>query len=152
MNESLHITEASFRDLDDAAVLFDQYRSFYGQTADLEGARGFLFNLMEHRESVILLARDGQNGDAVGFAQLYPVFSSISMQRSWILNDLFVMESFRAKGIGKKLLSAVSDFAKQTKAKGIALETGSENKKAQKLYEELGYVRDEDFYNYYLKL
>lgn len=152
MNELLHITQASFQDLDDVSVLFDQYRSYYGQASDPVGARAFLFRLMEHRESVIFLARNGQHGDAVGFAQLYPVFSSISMQRSWILNDLFVIESSRGHGAGRKLLSEVSEFAKRSMAKGIALETGIENKKAQKLYEDLGYARDDDFYHYYLKL
>ncbi|WP_410768632.1 GNAT family N-acetyltransferase [Fontibacillus sp. BL9] len=152
MNKHVHISQASIKDLDDTAVLFNDYRVFYGKPSDLDGARAFLHSLMEHRESVVFLARDNESGKAAGLAQLYPVFSSLSMQRSWILNDLFVAEEFRNQGIGHQLLAAVSEYAVFTKSKGIALETGVGNLGSQKLYEQFGYVRDDEFYHYYLTL
>lgn len=149
---SLHITQATILDLEDIVILFNQYRMFYGQESDQEGARQFLFNRLVHRESVIYLAREGDvNGRAIGFAQLYPVFSSVSMQRSWILNDLFVNADVRGQGVGRELLQAVTDFAVMTHAKGIALSTATTNVNAQKLYEQNGFVRDEEFYHYFKK-
>lgn len=152
MSVSVHISQATYKDLMSVTHLFDQYRQFYGQPSDPEGAQAFLFRLMEHRESVIFVAKDEENGKAAGFAQLYPVFSSLSMQRSWILNDLYVLKEYRNSGIGKQLLDAVSEYAVESKAKGIALETGVGNKGAQKLYEQLGYTRDDEYYHYYLNL
>ncbi len=152
MSRSISISQAAYEDLDAIAVLFDQYRMFYGKISDLEGASAFLYGLMENRESVIFIAKDEDNGQATGFAQLYPVFSSLSMQRSWILNDLYVPEAYRNQGIGKQLLNAVTEYAVHTKAKGIALETGIRNVGAQKLYEQLGYTREDEFYHYYLSL
>lgn len=149
---SLHITQANIQDLDDLAILFNQYRLFYGQENNLEGAHQFLFERFEHMESVIFVAReDKANGKTIGFAQLYPVFSSVSMQRSWILNDLFVNEANRGQGVGRKLLDAVTDYAISTHAKGIALTTAITNLNAQKLYEKNGFVKDEQFYHYYKK-
>lgn len=75
------------------APLFDAYRQFYGQTPDLEGARQFLFERLQGGESVIFAVMEGEN--ALGFTQLYPSFSSVSMKPIWILNDLFVVEKAR---------------------------------------------------------
>ncbi|MEF2967241.1 GNAT family N-acetyltransferase [Paenibacillus sp. M1] len=152
MHSSVHIRPASFADLGQVSSLFDQYRVYYGQASDPAGAKQFLFDLMERRESVIYLAIDSERENVVGFAQMYPVFSSLSMRRVWILNDLFVAGDLRGQGIGRRLLAAVTEYAALTKAKGIQLETGVENKGAQKLYERLGFVRDDEFYHYFLNL
>ena len=50
------------------------------------------------------------------------------------------------------LLKHVKEFAVLTKAKGIALSTAPDNVKAQSLYEKEGYVKDDEFYNYFLAL
>ncbi|MNO85438.1 TDP-fucosamine acetyltransferase [compost metagenome] len=151
-NQSVFIEQATIADLEDVAALFNEYRVFYQQNSDLDGARAFLFNRFEHQESVIFLAKENdEKGKSVGFAQLYPVFSSLSMERSLILNDLFVNESFRGQGAGKALLQAVSDYCNYIHAKGIELCTGVTNITAQQLYEKFGYVRDEEFYHYYKK-
>ena len=61
---------------------------FYRQDSDLEGAKVFLRNRIERKESVIFVAVE--DDEYIGFTQLYPSFSSISMKELWILNDLFV--------------------------------------------------------------
>ncbi|ANS76035.1 acetyltransferase [Paenibacillus yonginensis] len=146
------VTQATIHDLDDLAPLFDLYRVFYQQASNLEGAKEFLFNRFDHSESVIFIARAASDGQAVGFAQLYPTFSSISMKRSWVLNDLYVREEFRREGIAELLLLQVKEFAAQTKAKGVALSTAPDNVKAQSLYEKHGFVKDDEFYPYFLTL
>jgi len=84
----------------------------------------------------------------VGFAQLYPSFSSVSAGRVWILNDLLVTESTRRMGIGTKLLGEIKAFGSDSNAKSILVETTSSNTGAQKLYETTGYqeVSDRIFY------
>ena len=81
--------------------------------------------------------------------QLYPSFSSISMRSSWILNDLFVAERFRKRGVARLLMDTAREFAEGVGAKERALSTGKENKSAQRLYESLGYKKDEEFFHYY---
>ncbi|MFD1136612.1 GNAT family N-acetyltransferase [Paenibacillus urinalis] len=144
--------QATIHDLDDLVPLFDSYRVFYGQSSNSEGARAFLFNRFNHAESVIFIARAVSDGQAAGFAQLYPTFSSISMQRSWVLNDLYVMEAHRREGIADLLLQQVREFATTTQAKGIALSTAPDNKAARTLYEKHGYVIDDEYYSYFLTL
>jgi ribosomal protein S18 acetylase RimI-like enzyme len=74
------------------------------------------------------------------------------MKPVWILNDLFVKEAHRKKGVAKLLISAAENFARETKAVRIILATQTSNTAAQSLYESLGYVKDQDFYHYALNL
>lgn len=135
------------------AQLFDQYRIFYQQDSDLEAAQAFLSERFCHRDSVILVASDQQAGERlVGFVQLYPSFSSVSMRRIWILNDLFVQPSHRGQGVGRQLLDAAEQYARETGAIRVVLETQVSNLPAQALYESRGYVRDKEFYGYALSL
>jgi GNAT superfamily N-acetyltransferase len=92
------------------------------------------------------------DGLMVGYTQLFPSFSSVSMKRIWILNDLFVQEAHRNKGAARLLMNAAENFARQTGAVRIILSTQISNAAAQTLYESLGYRKDEDFYHYSLSL
>ena len=147
----LEIIRASEKDVDRIAPLFDQYREFYNERADAEGARSFLMERLTKNESVVFLAVDRELG-AVGFIQLYPSFSSVSMKRLWILNDLFVSPGARKRGVGVALLQRAEEFARQTNAKGLELETWVNNVPAQRLYEKCGWKRNVEFYQYTLYL
>ncbi|MEH7375558.1 GNAT family N-acetyltransferase, partial [Neobacillus drentensis] len=63
--------------------------------------------------------------------------------------DLYVKEQFRGKGAGEKLIHKAILFAEETGAKGILLETGKENSKAQRLYEKVGFERESNYFYYY---
>ena len=147
----LEIIRASQKDMDCVAPLFDQYREFYKERADAEGARSLLMERLTKNESVLFLAIDRELG-AIGFIQLYPSFSSVSMKRLWILNDLFVLPAARKRGVGEALLQRAEEFARQTNAKGLELETWVNNIPAQRLYEKCGWKRNVEFYQYMLYL
>jgi GNAT superfamily N-acetyltransferase len=136
--------------VDLVAPLFDLYRQFYRESSDLEGARQFLRQRLDRKESVIFLALEGARG--VGFTQLYPSFSSTAMKRLWILNDLFVTPDTRSHGIGRALLERARQFAHETGAIGLELATAIDNLTAQRLYEKTGWKRDEEFYHYSLAI
>jgi ribosomal protein S18 acetylase RimI-like enzyme len=73
------------------------------------------------------------------------------MQRLWILNDLFVAEESRRRGVARMLLEAAHDYAVHTGAKGIELSTAANNAKAQALYESFGFRKDEEYFHYFYK-
>jgi ribosomal protein S18 acetylase RimI-like enzyme len=126
--------------------LFDAYRQFYGQPPDLDGARRFLTERLGRGESVIYAVVEGER--ALGFTQLYPSFSSVSMRPIWVLNDLFVAEDARRRGVGARLLRAGRDHAVKTGAVRLALSTAVTNTTAQALYERDGWRRDTAFLHY----
>jgi GNAT superfamily N-acetyltransferase len=144
------IRQATVQDVDVIVPLFDAYRGFYGRQSDPARARAFLAERFAHHESIIFLAYD--QSDAVGFTQLYPLFSSVSCTRKYLLNDLFVVPALRRTGAGRALLVAAADFARAQGAASLSLSTGVNNATAQHLYESLGWTRDESYYEYNLAL
>lgn len=141
-------------DLEMVVPLFDRYRIFYGQTSDLVLARRFLRARIEHRNSVIFLAveplEDGEK--ALGFTLLYPSFNSVMATPIWILNDLYVEESARRRGIAKALIARGRALAEETGARVMSLSTAKDNAPSRELYEALGFELDETFCTYTLQL
>lgn len=148
---TIHIHQATIDDLDQVAPLFDVYRQFYGQPSDIVLARTFLMERFRHQQSVIFLAVDDA-GSAAGFTQLYPSFSSVSAQRIYILNDLFVAPGARRQGVAACLLSQAAQFGRAIGAVRLSLSTALDNAAAQKLYESMGWKRDDMFCHYDLSL
>lgn len=146
----MEVFQASSAHLEEVSKLFDQYRMFYKSSSNYEAARQFLRERFEKRDSTIFVASIG--GCIVGYTQLYPSFSSVSMKRVWILNDLFVDEGYRGNGVAKSLMSAAENFARETGSVRIVLATQISNVAAQSLYESCGYAKDEEFYHYALRL
>jgi ribosomal protein S18 acetylase RimI-like enzyme len=148
---SLQALRAHVEHLDAVAELFDGYRGFYGQPSNLAQSRAFIAERMAGNESAIFLVED-ESGNALGFVQLYPTFSSIDAHRTWLLSDLFTTPAARGRGVGRLLMNTARDFAVDTGAKGLVLETATDNFTAQGLYESLGWVRDTGYYTYVLDL
>jgi ribosomal protein S18 acetylase RimI-like enzyme len=146
----MDIRRAEPGDLPRLVPLFDAYRQFYRQPSDPGRAERFLRERLERGESVIFLALDG--GESAGFVQLYASFWSVAACRSWILNDLYVDPHFRGGGVGRALLERARAHAEATGAGGMSLATQRDNHTAQRLYESLGWVRDEEFFHYELGL
>jgi len=103
---------------------------------------------MENKESEIYLAFD-EAEQAVGFIQLYPLFSSTRMSRLWLLNDLYVDKSARRKGFAKALLEKAKEHCHETKAAGFFLETGADNMEGNALYPAAGMTLNDDHNFYY---
>src|SRR5260370_34523888 len=136
MTQDLHLIKVTSEKVALIAPLFDAYRQFYGQTPDLAGARQFLGERLQRGESVIFAMIEDEQ--ALGFTQLYPSFSSVSMKPIWILNDLFVVENARQRGIGARLLMAARDHAVQSGAVRLVLSTAVQNITVQALYQRPG--------------
>jgi len=146
---SLSVRRATADDLDAVAPLFDAYRQFYEQPSDRAASREFLRARLAHDESVVFLAEE--DGTAVGFTQLYPMFTSVSLGPIYVLNDLFVAPNARRRGVGEKLLQAARAFGETTGAHYLELSTAVDNP-AQRLYEACGWVTDREFLHYELLL
>jgi len=144
---AISVRQAVLSDLAVLASLFDGYRQFYGQAHDLPAAESFLRERFGHGESVLFLAHDEAN--PVGFTQLYPSFSSVSLARTFILNDLFVVASHRRAGVGSELLRTAVEFARSLGAVRVSLNTDVKNASAQATYEANGWKRDREFFAYH---
>ena len=138
------VRRAKKKDLEQLSILFDKYRIFYKQESDMATSKLFLKKRMKREESVILVAEE--RDELIGFTQLFPIFSSVSMKRTWLLNDLYVNERSRGIGAATALLNAAKKFGKETNSKWLLLQTASDNFTAQKVYEKNGWIKETDFF------
>lgn len=138
------IKKAGIEDMKALVPLFDAYRVFYKKASDQQAATNFLKERLQKEESVIFIAY--LNDTAVGFTQLYPIFSSVSMQRAWLLNDLYTNEAARKKGVATALLNHAKNFGAATNSKYLMLQTAADNKTAQKVYEQNGWQKETDWF------
>ena len=153
MNDKNPITvrQATISDLDLVVPLFDAYRQFYHKPPDLDLARKFLRERFQHGESIIFVAIS-EDGNSLGFVQLYPSFSSGAAAHILILNDLFVVPEARRTGIGRLLIRAAANYGKAVGAVRLILSTELTNKSAQALYKAEGWKLQTDFCVYNLNL
>lgn len=142
----MDIRRATPADLDLVAPLFDAYRQFYDLPADLDLCRVYMHDRLTSGDSVVFLATD--DSQPLGFAQLYPTLDSLSLRPYAILSDLYVAPTARRLGAGKQLLRRARQFAEETGAVRLELQTARANVAAQTLYESLGWCRDDMFLVY----
>lgn len=143
----MKIRKACIDDIEQLAILFDAYRVFCQKSFDLTAARSFLTQRLKNEESIVYLAENELN-EALGFVQLYPLFSSTQMKRLWLLNDLFVADNYRGKGCSKPLIDAAKQLCKESNAVGLILETELTNVIGNSLYPKVGFKLDVN-HNYY---
>ena len=141
----MRITQATLEHLDLLTPLFVKYREFYGALPFPDSSRAFLEKRLRRKESVIYLAlADDDDKRLLGFCQLYPSFSSLSLKRVWILNDIYVAEDARRQLVADNLMRVRVLHSLQT--------AHSVNLVAQKTYESIGFKEDTEFKNYVLPI
>ena len=140
----LEIKKATTEDVTRVVLLFDEYRKFYKQASDMEAAADFLQERLAKNESVIFSAF--VNETAVGFCQLFPIFSSVGLKRAWLLNDLYVNETARGQGVAAALLQKAKEWGIKTNSGWLLLQTGADNYTAQSVYEKNGWKKIGDFF------
>jgi ribosomal protein S18 acetylase RimI-like enzyme len=145
----MKVIEATLKNIEELTQLFDLYRQFYQEEPNLEKSKNFIRERLINKDSKIYMACD-DNDRGLGFVQLYPLFCSIACEKIWLLNDLFVSQSKRQSGIGRLLMKTAANFVQENGGKRVDLATAKSNLMAQRLYESLGYIRDNDFFTYSL--
>jgi GNAT superfamily N-acetyltransferase len=137
------VEQATRSDVDAIVPLFDAYRAFFTGGNRDEESRRFLEERLSKGESVIFVARDGES--AVGFIQLYPLWSSWYCRRIWFLSDLYVDEAARNRGIGRRLVERVIEYARETNAASVMVELPRSEPHLAEFYGKLGFDRDPVF-------
>jgi ribosomal protein S18 acetylase RimI-like enzyme len=75
----------------------------------------------------------------VGVAVCIGGFSTFAGRPLINVHDLAVMPTHRGRGIGRRLLEAVAERARQTGCCKVTLEVRTSNADARRLYERLGF-------------
>jgi ribosomal protein S18 acetylase RimI-like enzyme len=153
------ILPAAVADVAELAHLFDAYRVFYGADPDPIRADAFLHGLVTHAKTHFFLARETPaaanlppNAPILGFVHLMPSIATVAMRPVWLLEDLYVIPAARQAGVATALLRHAEAFARETGAERLTLATAHDNRRAQSLYKQLGYVREDHFWYFHRTL
>lgn len=131
--------------------LIAAYQRFYEvEEIDEERNRSFFRGFLAPSEDGLLLGARRQ-GRLVGYACLYWHFSSLEAVESVLMNDLYVAEDARGEGVGRALIEATADVARERSAPYVEWSTAPDNHTAQRLYDSTGAERSE-WVNYELRV
>ena len=101
--------------------------------------RRFLADLSSSSHSCLFVAE--ADGEVVGFLsgeirEGSPAFSP----KTWTaVEDIYVTQEQRSKGIGRALVDACTEWARDKGADGVSLQVAAGNERARKFYDTLGF-------------
>jgi GNAT superfamily N-acetyltransferase len=78
------------------------------------------------------------DGRIVGMATYYAIFSSFIAKPGLWLDDLFVYDSFRGRGVGEELMKALCRLAKESGCGRVDWHVSAFNERGQKFYRRIG--------------
>jgi GNAT superfamily N-acetyltransferase len=120
--------------------LWDGYNAFYGRhgaTALPDGVtRTTWTRFFDADEPMHALVAD-RDGDLLGLAHFLYHRSTIQLQPTCYLQDLFVLDSARGRGIARALVEAVYEIARSAGAPRVYWQTHETNTGAMRLYDRI---------------
>jgi GNAT superfamily N-acetyltransferase len=142
---AVEIAPITVEEFEELLPLIAAYQRFY-EVAQIDEERNRSFFrrfLAPSGDGLLLGARS--DGRLVGYACLYWHFSSTRAKETVLMNDLYVAESIRGQGVGRALIEATAEVARERGAASIEWSTAPDNHTAQRLYDSTGAERSEWF-------
>ena len=151
MNDSLQPAVLRFAGVDDVAVVLDLIRGLADYEKRLESVRATVEDLSdilfgERPFADVILAE--VEGQAVGFAFFFQNVSTFQGCRGLFLEDLFVRPEWRGRGIGRQLLGALAETARERRCGLLEWRALTWNKPAIDFYRSLGAVELDEWATY----
>ncbi|HEY1285655.1 MAG TPA: GNAT family N-acetyltransferase [Solirubrobacterales bacterium] len=143
MKGARRIGPIAAEDMDALLPMIGDYQRFYlVERIDSERNRAF-FSRFIHPSADGMLLGAWEDEVLVGYACLYWSFSSLVPAETVLMNDLYVVEPARGRGIGRGLIDAAAAAARERGAHQVEWSTQPGNVTAQRLYDSTGAERSE---------
>ena len=140
VSAELEISPIAPEELDALLPLIAAYQRFY--EIDDERNRAFFRRFLAPSQDGLLLGARSEDR-ILGYACLYWHFSSLEATETVLLNDLFVSEEARGRGVARALIEATAEIARGRVAPYVEWSTAPDNRTAQRLYDTTGANRAE---------
>ena len=138
MPAELEIAPVSAAEFEELLPLIAAYQGFYEvEDIETERNRSFFRRFLAPSEDGLLLGAR-REGRLVGYACLYWHFSSTKACETVLMNDLFVAPEARGAGVGRALIEASLEVARERGAALLEWQTAPDNETAQRLYDATG--------------
>ncbi len=147
MATDLEVGAVSAAELEELLPLIAAYQRFYEvpDPSDERNRAFFARFLAPSEDGMLLRARaagaGGGEGPILGYACLYWHFSSLAPGETVLMNDLFVSAEARGGGVGRALIEASREVARERGCPTLEWSTAPDNHTAQRLYDATGASR-----------
>jgi GNAT superfamily N-acetyltransferase len=132
---SVEVAPVTAEQFEELLPLIAAYQRFYKvEKVDDERNRSFFRRFLAPSEDGLLLGARSQ-GRLLGYACLYWHFSSLEACESVLMNDLYVAEDARGRGVGRALIEASAEVARERGVPFLEWSTAPDNHTAQRLYD-----------------
>jgi ribosomal protein S18 acetylase RimI-like enzyme len=136
----IQVRRAGVEDAAEIARLLRDFNLEYSEpTPDVEELTATIARLLQEEEIAALLAGDGPDG--LSLFRFRPGIWSAGDET--YLQELYVVPPLRGRGIGRALLEATIELARERGSDGIDLNTGETDTAARALYESMGFTNRE---------
>lgn len=147
---AIHIRPGTATDVPEAFRLVKELAEFENGLAELVNTPAQMLTDFQQERYAFLVAEVAREGEpapiAAGIALYYYAYSTWK-GRFLYLEDIVVTESFRGKGIGKRLFEAVVLLAQQEKMGRMAWQVLDWNQSAIVFYEKFGATMHQEWLN-----
>jgi len=144
--ENITIRESTHDDIPSLLeLLYELGRPKSQKDNELEKFTKLLKNYMQEDDKKILVAQI-ENSKIIGMISM--VFLSRLNQNTFemYVPELIVLQNYRSKGIGKKLINFSIELGKEKKCHRIRLESGNQRIESHKFYKHLGFEDSSIFF------
>jgi GNAT superfamily N-acetyltransferase len=136
LGKPMHVSLAAPDHMPDILTMIRALSAFHGDDATISPHQAYDAFFGPHPQATALIAKDG---DAiVGYAGLTSALTLHTGFPRIDVHHLFVVEEWRAKGVGKALIAKARDIAIERKAQGLTIGTDPNNKVSQAAYRGMG--------------
>jgi GNAT superfamily N-acetyltransferase len=141
MTDGFRIEPITAEQYETLLPMIDAYQRFYEvPDIDRDRNRDFFRRFIAPSEDGLLLGA-WEGDQLIGYACLYWFFSSTQATETVLMNDLFVDPSGRRGGVGRALIAASLEVARDRGARHLEWNTAPDNHTAQRLYDSTGAER-----------
>ncbi len=131
---------AQFIDIDPLIELVQGFYQFENMTFDEGVIKAFTALLSDEQLGMIWLICDRDR--PIGYVALTFFFSMEYHGRCGLVDELYIREAYRGKGIGKKVFALIEEYLQSQKMRSLSLVVDFWNDRAESLYVKLGFRRE----------
>ena len=143
-NKNIVIRKATKKDINLLYELINGLAIYEKRPNDMTGSIEMLSYWLFEKSVATALIAENDNGENIGYAIYYPIFSSFSANVKVHLEDLFIKPNFRHQGYGKEFFFKLANIIKKEGYIEIEWSCLDWNTPSIEFYKKIGAIQEKE--------